>query len=93
MRDSAVGSDYRIGGYTPVAVGGAEYGAAPIPPGSAGIAVEGVCNGGNGAVAIPVTVLRPCDACVSGGGLDQSISGLGTAVAVAGNGVVSDVIR
>jgi hypothetical protein len=54
---------------------------------------DGVRGGGNGAVAIPVTVLGPCDACVSLGGFDQSISGLGIVVAVAGNGVVSDVIK
>jgi hypothetical protein len=54
---------------------------------------DGECVGGNGDVAIPVTTLGTGDACVSGGGLDQSISGLGTAVALAGNGVLSDVIK
>ena len=54
---------------------------------------DGVRAGGNGLVAIPVAKLGPCEAWVSGGGLDQSIWGLGTVVAVAGSGVLSEVIR
>ncbi len=54
---------------------------------------DGERFGGNGDVAMPVTTLATGDACVSGGGLDQSISGLGTAVALTGNCVLSDVIK
>jgi hypothetical protein len=69
---AAVG-DYGISGEVPAIAGADEYGAAPIPPGAAGMAGEGACGGGNGAVDMPVTEFGPWDACVSGGGLDQSI--------------------
>ena len=83
---------YGITGAVPATAGAAEYGVAPIPPGAVGIVGGDMRAGGNGAVVIPVTAFGPSDACVSGGGLDQSILGFGKAVAVGGSGVVSEVI-